>query len=130
MVRTDIFVRALPWTELILRDRRLVNDLNLRISQRLSMVLVYGILGTVVGAWWWPGSLAIAGLLIVLMLVINASLYRFFYQKRGFWFAVQTIPWHWFYFLYSGLAFVIGLFRYFLCKRRFSKTGSQQLKVE
>jgi len=40
MVRTDIRDRAIPWTELILRNRSMPNDLNLRVSQRLSVVLV------------------------------------------------------------------------------------------
>ncbi|MBI1788130.1 MAG: glycosyltransferase family 2 protein [Acidobacteria bacterium] len=41
MVRTDVFDRGIPWTELILRDRCMPNDLNLQSSQRLSVVLAY-----------------------------------------------------------------------------------------
>ena len=29
LLKSDFFDRALPWTELILRDRRVINDLNL-----------------------------------------------------------------------------------------------------
>jgi GT2 family glycosyltransferase len=32
LLKSDFFHRALPWTELILRDRRFINDLNLRFS--------------------------------------------------------------------------------------------------
>ncbi len=41
MLTTDIRDRAIPWTDLILRDRRLPNDLNLRVSQRLCGLLLY-----------------------------------------------------------------------------------------
>ena len=41
LVKTDIMDRGIPWTELILRDRLLPNDLNLQLSQRVSVALVY-----------------------------------------------------------------------------------------
>jgi glycosyltransferase involved in cell wall biosynthesis len=112
LLKADFFHRALPWTALILRDRRFINDLNLRLSSRLSVILTYGLLGALVGAVWWPGSLALAGALILSLLALNASLYRFFQRKRGLRFAAQTIPWHWFYYFYSGLAFAIGIVRH------------------
>jgi len=39
LVKTDIMDRAIPWTELILRDRFMPNDLNLQLSQRISVAL-------------------------------------------------------------------------------------------
>jgi len=112
LLKADFLHRALPWTQLILRDRRFINDLNLRYSSRVSVMLTYGLLGALVGAWWWPVSLALAGALSLSLLALNAPLYRFFWGKRGLRFAVQTIPWHWFYYFYSGLAFAIGVARY------------------
>jgi GT2 family glycosyltransferase len=109
LLKADFFHRALPWTELILRDRRFINDLNLQFSSRVSVMLVYGLLGALVGVWWWPGSLAVAGVLMLVLLALNAPLYRFVQRKRGLRFALQTIPWHWFYYFYSGLAFAIGV---------------------
>lgn len=41
MIKTDIFDRGIPWTELILSRRFMPNDLNLRFSQRISVVLVF-----------------------------------------------------------------------------------------
>lgn len=41
LVRTDIMDRGIPWTELILRDRSMPNDLNLQISQRVSVALAF-----------------------------------------------------------------------------------------
>jgi hypothetical protein len=45
VLRTDIMDRGIPWTELILRDHKLPNDLNVQLSQRLSVALVFLMLG-------------------------------------------------------------------------------------
>ena len=46
LIKTDFFQRALPWTELILRDRNFVNDLNLQTESRLSVALIYALVAT------------------------------------------------------------------------------------
>ncbi|MGH2416682.1 MAG: glycosyltransferase family 2 protein, partial [Microcystaceae cyanobacterium] len=43
LLRADFFYRAIPWTTLILRDRSFANDLNLGWSNRMSIILVYGL---------------------------------------------------------------------------------------
>lgn len=118
LLKSDFFHRALPWTELILRDRWFINDLNLRSCSRFSVILVYALLGALVAVWWWPASLAFAGTLTLALLALNQPLYRFFQRKRGLCFAILTIPWHWFYYLYSGLAFAIGVVRYLFRRHR------------
>jgi glycosyltransferase involved in cell wall biosynthesis len=45
VVKTDIRDRGIPWTELILRDQNLPNDLNVQRSQRISVALVFLMLG-------------------------------------------------------------------------------------
>jgi hypothetical protein len=35
--------------------------------------------------------------------------YHFFIHKRGMIFTIKVLPWHWFYYFYSGLAFIIGI---------------------
>lgn len=125
MIKADFFYRALPWTELILRDRsRFNNDLNLQLSSRLSVISVYCLLISLVGSFWWIGCLAIAFLLSAGLFFMNFQIYRFFYEKRGAIFALKTIPWHWLYYFYSGLGFAIGLARHFSIRRWFPKTKS------
>ena len=123
LTKSDFFDRALPWTELILRDRQFVNDLNLRFSSRLSVMLTYGLLLALIGGSWWPGLFAVACLLILSLLIINIPVYRFFLQKRGLWFMIRTLPWHGFYYFYSGLAFAIGLGRFFFHRHKSSKVS-------
>jgi GT2 family glycosyltransferase len=44
LVRTDIFQRGVPWILLMLRDRHMVNDLNLTWHSRVGTVLTYALL--------------------------------------------------------------------------------------
>jgi GT2 family glycosyltransferase len=127
LLRAEFFYRAVPWTELIWRDRQLNNDLNLNISTRVSLLLTYGLLAALVAAVWWIGALAIAAIVGFVLLLLNLSVYRFFLQKRGLWFALRVIPWHWLYFIYSGLAFAVGTIRYHLVlKHRTNKASLSQ----
>ena len=109
MLQADFFQRALPWTELILRDRNLINDLNTSMSGRASVVLTFILVGLLVLSCWQPLALAAVASVAVVLLVINAPLYRFFLKKRGCLFAIQSVLGHWLYFLYSGVAFAIGM---------------------
>ncbi len=109
LFKTDFFLRALPWTRLILQTGRLENDLNIDWSSRVKVGLVFGIVGLLGLAWLWPWTLGLAGLCGLTLLILDVPLLRFFVQKRGWWFALGTIPWHWFYYLYSGLGFLFGL---------------------
>jgi GT2 family glycosyltransferase len=112
LLRAEIFYRALPWSELLWRDRQFVNDLNLQTSSRLSVVLTYILLLTLIGALWWLKLLVASGIVSIALLLINWPVYQFFIQKRGLGFALKVVPWHWFYYFYSGLAFAIATLRY------------------
>lgn len=67
LLKTDIFDRGVPWTELILRDANMPNDLNVQISQRISVALVYIMLAAV-------GAMAVhfRGLFLVPLLLLAA----------------------------------------------------------
>jgi glycosyltransferase involved in cell wall biosynthesis len=75
LVKTDIFDRGIPWTELILRDANMPNDLNVQISQRISVALVYIMLLAV-------GAMAVhfKGLFLVPLLLLLVLL------LSGYWF--------------------------------------------
>lgn len=112
-LRTEFFDRALPWVQLIWRDRKLVDDLNLEMSSRLSTALVFSFLLSVWAFFFsWQLSALLWIAFAVGLLWLNRGLYRFFWRKHHFWFALRTIPWHWFYFFYSGLAFAVGTAQY------------------
>lgn len=123
LLKSDFLHRAIPWTELILRDHGFIDDLNLRHSSRVSVLLTCGLLGALVGARWWRGSLAVAAAISLALLALNADLYLFFRRKRGLQFALQAIAWHWLYYLYSSIAFAIGAVRHLFHRRRSRGVG-------
>jgi hypothetical protein len=71
LVKTDIVDRGIPWTELILRDRKLPNDLNLQLSQRVSVALVFILIGIAAAAALYAGLSFILMLLTILFLVLS-----------------------------------------------------------
>jgi len=70
LVKTDMMDRGIPWTELIMRDRRLPNDLNLQISQRISVALMFLLVGTATVGAFYLGASLIAPLLALLFLLL------------------------------------------------------------
>jgi len=125
LLRSDIFERGIPWTVLLWREtfarraRELhggaaLLDLNLQRANRVSVVAA--------GVFWltlialpltpplWPAPLLCAGALLWL----NRDLYQFFFCKRGAFFLLGAIFWHWLYYLYNSLCFGLGTLQYFL----------------
>jgi GT2 family glycosyltransferase len=119
LLKAEIFYRALPWTELIWRDRQLkTNDLNLKLSSRYSLILTYALIAALIASFWSMDALAIALVTGLALLLLNLPVYQFFQKKRGLWFALRVIPWHWLYFFYGGFAFALGTMRYHLFTKR------------
>jgi GT2 family glycosyltransferase len=108
LLKADFFYRALPWTDLILREGGFIDDLNLKMSARISVISTYILLLCLLLTFWAPWFFIPALFSAVLIFGLNRDLYGFFMNKRGFGFTLKTIPWHWFYYFYSGLAFAIG----------------------
>lgn len=106
-LRTDIFVRAIPWTEVILRHRRMPNDLNTGWADRAS---VAGVFAAPVAAVFLGALPAV--LVLGLVLSLNCGFYAFLARKRGWWFAARAIPPHLIYMLYSGAGFAIGVMKH------------------
>lgn len=121
LVHTDLFDRGVPWILLMLRDRTMPPDLNVTVGHRLSVLLVFGlgvsgglgVFGAVAGGPVLAvPAVAAAGALAALavaLVAVNLDLYRFFARKRGLLFALRTVPLHWLYYGYCGLAAAIGL---------------------
>lgn len=114
MIKTDIFCRALPWTNLLLRDRQPMNDLNLKRGNQLSVVCSFisllGFLAPLSPTMFSTTALfGLAGIVI-----LNQDIYRFFLARRGLSFALKSMAYHWLFYVYSGVAYAMGLANYHL----------------
>jgi glycosyltransferase involved in cell wall biosynthesis len=70
LLKTDILDRGIPWTELILRDRHMPNDLNLELSQRVSVALAFLLVAfTAAAAIFWGGYFFTPLLAVVLFVL-------------------------------------------------------------
>lgn len=116
-IYTDIVERGIPWTELMLEQDDVPDDLNLRLSQRLAAALaplaLLSIPGLVVGlvegsAWLVGGAvLAVAGA-VALQSDFIAELVRL----RGAGFAARAWLFHQVHLTYSAVTFALCWLRY------------------
>ena len=123
MLRTDIFNRAVPWSQLIIESNSMPGDFNLSISDRISTLLT-GVLSVftallvlgILNLYDAPGlekfSVIVIVTAIVGLIYINRGLYGFFLKKRGMMFTLMAIPVHFLFYFYSGAAFTVCWVRY------------------
>ena len=111
-LRTEILCRALPWSRLILEDQGMINDMNLKTQDRLSAVLLAFSLLLLPLAIWKPALIFIIVGCLTAIIFLNKEILTFYARKRGFLFALMTLPWQLLYFFYSGVVFVLCWFWY------------------
>ena len=103
MIETDIFRRGIPWTRLILRSGTMPNDLNVRWSQRCSVILLFMLVAALVfGAGYTALACALA------LIRLNWPFYRLVAKRMGLWFALRAMPLHFLFHFYCGVAFLLG----------------------
>lgn len=74
VVKSDLWDRAVPWTELILREKHLPDTLNLKAAQRLSAALAYVFLILLaVVAWSRPVALLLPPALLAALWLADAA---------------------------------------------------------
>ena len=108
LLKTDIFDRAVPWTQLMLERGEMVDDLNVGTSSRLSGIAAWGVILALAASFFDRRFLAVAVLVVGVLLVANRSFYGFLLRERGPWFTLRAIPIHWLYYLYSVAAFAFA----------------------
>jgi hypothetical protein len=133
MVKTDTLDRAVPWTRLILSERQMPNDLNLRRSQRLNAALAALMLVVAPFVVLSLNHLAAWVALAVAYLTRNWRFYSYLASGQGTFFALRAIPLHWLYFIYSCAGFGIGLMSHLadrLGSQRDKRVDEQRAGVE
>ena len=114
MVRTDIFHRGANWTEILLRERSIPDDLNLRISERLSVGAIFLFPASVAFALLAPGPWRWLGLIPVAVYTsLGAPFFAYLARNKGAWFAFRAIPMRAIYHLCCGLGVLAGLARHY-----------------
>lgn len=105
VIHTDIFMRAIPWSRLMITREGLTDDLNVSQGERIRAILagmfVLSLLVLAVFPAFWPATLV----LLLAMIAANSYLLQFMYANGGPAFALFGFAFHQFYYLYSSAAF-------------------------
>jgi glycosyltransferase involved in cell wall biosynthesis len=112
LLRTEIFCRAMPWSKLILTRQGVVNDMNLKVSDRISAALTLLSIGILPLLFWWPFLVIVPLACLVTVFLLNYDFFRFFARLKGPIFAMMTFPWLLAYFTYSSLSFAFCFLRF------------------
>jgi GT2 family glycosyltransferase len=106
VIWTDIILRAVPWSRMIVETKHAPDDLNLKRGQRLCVALV------MLACLLLPLSAFRVELLALPMaaslgvVALNRRLFAFFVRQRGPLFAVACIPLQLLHYLYSGPSYL------------------------
>lgn len=104
--RTDLLLRAVPWSRLILERRFALDHLNLKVGHRVSVALALLTVVALALAALTPAMLVLAAAGSLGLLLANRRLLDFFARSRGVAFAVATIPLLFIHYLASGLGYL------------------------
>jgi glycosyltransferase involved in cell wall biosynthesis len=121
MLRTDVLLRAWPWSRLLLRSGCLPADLNLDWRQRASALLAWLCVG-LVAAGFIRGITSLGGisagfgaiLAAAALALFNRPFFRFLIRARGIVFALRAFPLYILYLLYSSATFTVAAVVHFL----------------
>jgi glycosyltransferase involved in cell wall biosynthesis len=134
MMKADFFYRALPWSELTLRSGRLPNDLNLAISQRISVALVFILCCLAIYSTLRWG----AYFLTPLVASFSFLLAHYWMEKQGSWLgktliainAVLIVGFSWRFHMFAIIPMVlIACLALFVRHRYASKEGAWQRRT-
>ena len=109
MIRLDLRHRAIPWSHLMIASRFRSDPFVTSPPQILSALTVAVVLLGLVITPFFPiaGVVALAGFLA--FLVVNARLWQMLAKRRGFSFALLSVPLHFTHTAISGFGFVIAI---------------------
>lgn len=107
LLKTDIFQRAVPWTQLILSSSEIPSDLNLNLQNRLSVLAVWIFITCLfLGLFQnglWLGTLA--G--FIALILLNYEFYYLCFKRGGMLLSISAVGLHSLYFCYSSLTFLL-----------------------
>jgi glycosyltransferase involved in cell wall biosynthesis len=113
LIASDFWNRAVPWTQLMLRQHIFRNDLNTRSNNIASVALAFFILGTPLWMWLLPFATILFLVSIAYFVWLNQGFYTFVFHERGATFLLKAILLNWLGYIYSGIGLGVGILIYF-----------------
>lgn len=110
LIMSDIKFRAIPWAKLLAIKNIFYADLNLRMANIISGIIL-GILIPICILAAWPLSEILLPLAIglpIIYLLLNVRIFSFVLKQKGILFLLKFIPMYTLTYLYSIVGFIIG----------------------
>lgn len=108
MIHTDLFRRAIPWSQLLVREKRMDNDLNIDTSSRISGLLVVLLFASLAGRWFFPFLDAVLLMSLAGIAILNRRFFVFLMNRGGVKLVVSGYLLHLVYLSCAVNGFVIG----------------------
>jgi len=108
MIHTDLFRRAIPWSQLLVREKRMDNDLNIDTSSRISGLLVVLLFTSLAGRWLSPFVDAVSLISLAGIAILNRRFFMFLMNRGGVKLVVSGYLLHLVYLSCAVIGFVIG----------------------
>ena len=128
MIRTDIFRRGLPWTELLLRFASAPPDLNLNLRARIATVsaALLPIVLVLLAFAWLPVSWALLPVMLIAVIVwAQFDFYRLLSRTAGINFAIAVVPFQVLFFMGGALSGPLGYLAWIRGGRKRSSPGNK-----
>lgn len=112
MVRTDIFMRAIPWLVLLLERPDRGGTLNVNQRARLATLCAGLLLVVPPMAIFWPMLWWLMPILLGVMIATQWGFYRFLLRSRGLGFTLMAVPAQLLFYLCCAVAIPIAYWRH------------------
>ena len=110
MIRTDIFLRARPWTRLLLRyNNSQYADLNVKYTERISAFLLFFLIFFLAMGIFTADYFFAAVFSGILLTVLNIRFYRFLCYRFSFFQFPMVILLHWIYYISAISGLILGV---------------------
>ena len=118
MFYADTFLRAMPWTALMM-THGLPGDLNFRWQDRVSVILGSAFPGlALLAVWLGRGCWAIAGASLLAVVLLQMPLFRFLARSRSVLFSIGCFPFYLVHLWSAAIGFLLGLWRWEVLRAR------------
>jgi len=116
LIRSDVLDRAIPWTKLMARENIFKFDLNLKLSNIISGILLAVFLPlALISVWLLPELFAyFLGVVAAFYFILNFRIWWYVCRIKGFFFSLLFLLMYLITYLYSVFGFAIGFFSYLL----------------
>jgi hypothetical protein len=105
MIHTDIVHRAVPWTRMMMRTRKIPSTLAVDWRNRACGILTVTAFASVVPAILFPWAWTVTVACLAAVFFLNLRFYRLCRRKRGVGFAGAAFGLHLLFFTYASITF-------------------------